>query len=74
MQTRSLFGAILLASQLTGCAAYTGASLALWATTERSATDWLATGITGADCRTQHLVQNKYVCEQPVVYNQSGID
>jgi len=74
MQTRSIFTAILLVSSLTGCAAYTASSVALWATTERTATDWIASGLTGADCRTQHLVQDKYVCEQPVVYNQSGID
>ena len=74
MQTGRILTAIFAVAQLTGCSAYTGASLALWAATERSATDWVMTGVTGADCRTQHIVQDKYVCEQPVVYNQSGID
>ncbi len=74
MQTRSIFTAILLASQLTGCAAYHAASAVSWVTTRRTVPDWTLTLATGADCRTHYLLEDKYVCEQPVVYNQSGID
>jgi hypothetical protein len=74
MQIRSILTAIFALSCLTGCGTYSAVSGAVWLATERTATDWAMSGLTGADCRTQHLVQDKYVCEQPVVYNQSGID
>jgi len=56
-----------------GCGTYTVASTGIWVTTGRSASDWVATGITQGDCRTTHLVENKYFCEMPVVYNSSGL-
>ena len=73
MLTGRLFGTILLATQLTACGTYTAASTGLWVATGRSGTDWVATGITRGDCRTTHVVENKYFCEMPVVYNSSGL-
>ncbi len=76
MPYRSLFIAFLLVvqSQLTGCAGYHVASAASWVTTGRSIPDWALTKTTGADCRLQHPLEAKYVCERPVVYNHWGID
>lgn len=73
MQTTSIFTAIFLATQLTGCGTYTVASTGLWLATGRSGTDWVAAGITQGDCRTTHVIENKYFCEMPVVYNSSGL-
>jgi hypothetical protein len=74
MQARSISTAIFAIVCLNGCAAYTVASTGSYLASGRTATDWIASGLTGADCRTDHLVKDKYVCEMPVTYNQSGID
>lgn len=74
MSTRSIFIAVLLAQQLTGCAGYHVASTGTWITTGRTVPDWALTLTTGGDCRSQHLVQDKYLCEMPVTYNRSGFE
>ena len=73
MPSRRILSTILLATQLTACGTYTAASTGLWVATGRSGTDWLATGISRGDCRTTHVIENKYFCEMPVVYNSSGL-
>jgi hypothetical protein len=74
MQARSFLTAISAVVCLTGCGTYTVASTGAYLASGRTITDWAATGITGGDCRTDHVFKDKYVCEMPVTYNQSGID
>jgi hypothetical protein len=73
MPTRSLLIAILTITQLTGCAAYTVASIGTTLATGRGITEWTATGITGGDCALTNLPKDKYLCEMPVVYNRHGL-
>ena len=73
MSTGRILGAILIAAQLTGCAAYTVASLGTTLTTGRGLAEWTATGVTGGDCALTNLPKDKYLCEMPVVYNRHGL-
>jgi hypothetical protein len=73
MPSRLLLIQILTITQLTGCAAYTVASIGTTLATGRGISEWTATGITGADCALTNLAKDKYLCEQPVVYNRHGL-
>lgn len=63
---------ILLLTQ-TGCAVYTAASVASYATTQKGLGDHAASAVSGGDCNViKHTYQGKYVCEMPVVYNRNA--
>lgn len=75
MQTRSVFIALLAYAtiSLTGCAAYTVASIGTYATTGKGVGDHIGSVATGGDCNLiKHTYQDKYVCEMPVVYNRNA--
>ena len=64
---------ILIAIQIQGCAVYTAASVASYATTQKGLGDHAGSAISGGDCNLiKHTYQGKYVCEMPVVYNRNG--
>jgi hypothetical protein len=73
MPTRSLLIALLAINQLTGCAAYSVASIGTTLVTGRGIAEWTATGVTGGDCAVTNLARDKYLCEMPVVYNRHGL-
>lgn len=73
MPSRRLLIQILTLTQLTGCAAYTVASVGTTLATGRGISEWAATGITGGDCALTNLPKDKYLCEMPVVYNRHGL-
>jgi predicted small secreted protein len=75
MQTRSVFITFLLiaSATLTGCAAYTVASVGSYVTTGKSLGDHAGSTVTGGDCNLiTNTYNGKYVCEMPVVYNRNG--
>ena len=73
MPRGSLLIALLAIAQLTGCAAYSVASVGTTLATGRGIAEWTATGITGADCAVTNVARDKYLCEIPVVYNRHGL-
>ena len=73
MSRRSLFISLFACYQLTGCAAYTVASIGTTLATGRGITEWTATAATGGDCALTNLPKDKYLCEMPVVYNRHGL-
>jgi hypothetical protein len=76
MQTRSVFIAFLLiaTTTLTGCAAYSVASVGSYIATGKSLGDHAGSKVTGGNCDLiMNTYNGKYVCEMPVVYNQNGI-
>ena len=64
---------IALVLQLQGCAAYTAASIATFATTGKGITDHTTSIVTQGDCNIVQPFKGQYYCEMPVVYNRSGI-
>lgn len=75
MQTRSVLTAIFAIAtiSLTGCAAYTVASIGSYAATGKGIGDHAGSAVTGGDCNAiKHTYQGKYVCEMPVVYNRNA--
>lgn len=76
MQTRSVFITFLLVASttLTGCAAYSVASVGSYIVTGKGLGDHAGSTVTGGDCNLiMNTYNRKYVCEMPVVYNRSGI-
>jgi hypothetical protein len=73
MPKRSLLIALLAITHLTGCTAYSVASLGATLATGRGIAEWTATGISGGDCAITNLARDKYLCEMPVVYNRHGL-
>lgn len=64
---------IFTLNALSGCAAYTVASIGTYAATGKSIGDHGASLASGGDCNTvKHLWNGQYVCEMPVVYNRSS--
>jgi hypothetical protein len=62
----------LTLNALSGCAAYTVASIGTFAATGKSIGDHGASLASGGDCNgIKHLVNGKYYCEMPVVYNRN---
>jgi hypothetical protein len=75
MQTRSVLIAFLLiaTTSLTGCAAYSVASIGSYVVTGKSLGDHAGSTVTGGDCNLiMNTYNGKYVCEMPVVYNRNG--
>jgi hypothetical protein len=75
MQTRSVLITFLLVASttLTGCAAYTVASVGSYAFTGKGLGDHAGSAVSGGDCNLiKHTVNGQYVCEMPVVYNRSA--
>ena len=75
MQTRSVLIAFLLiaSTTLTGCAAYTVASVGSYVVTGKSLGDHAGSKATGGDCNLiMNTYNGKYVCEMPVVYNRNA--
>ena len=75
MQTRSVLIAILAiaTTSLTGCAAYTVASIGSYAVSGKGIGDHAGSVASGGDCNlVKHAYQGKYVCEMPVVYNRNA--
>jgi hypothetical protein len=74
MQTRSVLIAFLAITQLSGCAAYSVASVGSYIVTGKGLGDHAGSTVTGGDCNLiMNTYNRKYVCEMPVVYNRSGI-
>jgi len=76
MQTRSVLITFLLVATatLTGCAAYTVASVGSYVTTGKSLGDHAGSTVSGGDCNfIMNTYNGKYVCEMPVVYNRNGL-
>jgi hypothetical protein len=74
MQTRSVLIAFLTITQLSGCAAYSVASIGSYVVTGKGLGDHAGSKVTGGDCDLiMNTYNGKYVCEMPVVYNRSGI-
>ena len=73
MQTRSVLIAFLAITQLSGCAAYSVASVSSYVFTGKSLGDHAGSKVTGGDCNLiMNTYNGKYVCEMPVVYNRNG--
>jgi hypothetical protein len=75
MQTRSVLIAILAlaTTSLTGCAAYSVASIGSYVVTGKGLGDHAGSAVTGGDCNLIiNTYDGKYVCEMPVVYNHNG--
>jgi predicted small secreted protein len=76
MQTRSFLISILViaSTTLTGCAAYTVASVGSYVVTGKGIGDHAGSAVSGGDCNLiMNTYNGKYVCEMPVVYNRNGI-
>jgi hypothetical protein len=76
MQTRSVLIAILAfaTTSLTGCAAYSVASVGSYVITGKGLGDHAGSAVSGGDCNLiMNTYNGKYVCEMPVVYNRNGI-
>jgi predicted small secreted protein len=75
MQTRSVLITFLLVASttLTGCAAYTVASVGSYVVTGKGLSDHAGSAVSGGDCNIiKNTYNGKYVCEMPVVYNRSA--
>lgn len=65
---------LVVVLNLTGCMAYTVASVGSYAVTGKSLGDHAGSAVTGGDCNLiKHTLSGEYVCEMPVVYNRNGI-
>jgi hypothetical protein len=74
MFTRRLCITILLYTtlSLSGCAAYTVASMTTGLVTGKTITDRGISAAAQGDCNSIHIIKDKYYCEMPVRYNQAG--
>ena len=69
---------VYLAHALSGCAVYTVTSVVTTVATDKSITDYVASGITGSDCGTIRILtgEKDYYCEQirepGTSYNRTG--
>ena len=76
MQTRSFLISILViaSTSLTGCAAYSVASVGSYVFTGKGIGDHAGSTVSGGDCNLiMNTYNRKYICEMPVVYNRNGI-
>ena len=68
---------VAMCAWLSGCAAYTVATTASWAATQKSLADHaLSRAIPHADCGMGNVIEDKYYCEirDPAkTYNRTGI-
>jgi hypothetical protein len=75
MSTRSILIALcaIATTSLSGCAAYTVASVGSYAATGKGIGDHAGSALSGGDCNViKHTYNRKYVCEMPVVYNRNA--
>ena len=58
---------VFLAHALSGCAVYTATSIVTTIATDKSITDYVASGITGADCSAIRTLtgEKDFYCESP---------
>ena len=58
---------VFLVHALSGCAVYTATSIVTAIATDKSITDYVASGITGADCSTVRTLtgERDFYCESP---------
>lgn len=69
---RTLAAILALALNLSGCAAYSAASLGVGAATGRTLTDRAVGTLARADCGFLQPFQGLWYCETRPVYNQEG--
>jgi hypothetical protein len=62
--------ALLILTELSGCAAYTVASIGTTVATGKSITDHALSETVHGDCNVFHLWKGQYYCEVDPVYNR----
>jgi hypothetical protein len=62
--------ALLILTELSGCAAYTAASIGTTIATGKSIPDHALSEIANGDCNLFHLWKGQYYCEVEPVYNR----
>ena len=67
MRMKRLLITVFLAHALSGCAVYTATSIVTTVATDKSITDYVASGISGSDCSTVRTLtgEKDFYCESP---------